>query len=131
MSHANSTMLMATPEARLTGDVGPASAAIGSSFHHRGARQVLDQPDGAAGFEAVLAHHDDALLARESLDDFDEAGVREASANGASLRLNCDSGFGTATFVTGTFGFVAAGHVVRQITEREHPKGAEAQMRDV
>ncbi len=42
---------------------------------------------------------------------------REANADGKSLRLNCDSGFGTAAFVTGTFGFVAAAHVVRKITE--------------
>ena len=42
---------------------------------------------------------------------------RETDGNGQALRLNCDSGFGTATFVTGTFGFVAAAHVVRKITE--------------
>jgi tRNA A37 threonylcarbamoyladenosine dehydratase len=31
------------------------------------------------------------------------------------LRLDCDSGFGTACFVTGTFGFVAAAHIVRKL----------------
>jgi tRNA threonylcarbamoyladenosine dehydratase len=40
---------------------------------------------------------------------------REANTNGESLKLNCDSGFGTATFVTGTFGFVAAAHVVQKL----------------
>ena len=40
---------------------------------------------------------------------------REASASGQSLKLNCDSGFGTATFVTGTFGFAAAARVVQRI----------------
>jgi tRNA A37 threonylcarbamoyladenosine dehydratase len=34
---------------------------------------------------------------------------------GSSLALDCASGFGTATFVTGTFGFSAAGEVVRRI----------------
>ena len=34
---------------------------------------------------------------------------------GSSLTLDCASGFGTAAFITGTFGFVAAGEVVRQI----------------
>ena len=34
---------------------------------------------------------------------------------GGSLALDCASGFGTATFVTGTFGFAAAGEVVRRI----------------
>jgi tRNA threonylcarbamoyladenosine dehydratase len=33
----------------------------------------------------------------------------------ADLRLDCRSGFGTAAFVTGTFGFAAAGLVVRQL----------------
>lgn len=31
------------------------------------------------------------------------------------LRLDCETGFGTASFVTGTFGFVAASRVVRDI----------------
>ncbi len=31
------------------------------------------------------------------------------------LKLNCDWGFGSAVFVTGTFGFAAAGVVVKQI----------------
>jgi tRNA A37 threonylcarbamoyladenosine dehydratase len=35
--------------------------------------------------------------------------------SGSSLALDCASGFGTATFITGTFGFAAAGEVVRQI----------------
>ncbi len=37
----------------------------------------------------------------------------------ADLKLDCNSGLGTAAFVTGTFGFVAAGLVVRRIAERE------------
>ncbi len=36
---------------------------------------------------------------------------------GENLRLNCDFGFGTATFVTGTFGFAAAGYVVSKLTQ--------------
>jgi tRNA A37 threonylcarbamoyladenosine dehydratase len=35
---------------------------------------------------------------------------------GSDLRLDCESGFGTAVFVTGVFGFVAAGEVVRALT---------------
>lgn len=34
---------------------------------------------------------------------------------GAELRLNCDRGYGTASFVTGAFGFLAASVVVRRI----------------
>jgi tRNA A37 threonylcarbamoyladenosine dehydratase len=36
---------------------------------------------------------------------------------GSALRLDCESGFGTAAFVTGTFGLVAAGEAVRLIAE--------------
>jgi tRNA A37 threonylcarbamoyladenosine dehydratase len=34
---------------------------------------------------------------------------------GSSLRLDCESGYGTASFVTGAFGFAAAGHIVRRL----------------
>jgi tRNA A37 threonylcarbamoyladenosine dehydratase len=34
---------------------------------------------------------------------------------GSSLKLDCATGFGTATFVTGAFGFAAAGEVVRRL----------------
>ncbi|MEM7010323.1 MAG: tRNA cyclic N6-threonylcarbamoyladenosine(37) synthase TcdA [Verrucomicrobiota bacterium] len=42
-----------------------------------------------------------------------DGSVCETKEPGGDLRLNCDSGFGTATFVTGVFGFAAAGEVVR------------------
>ncbi|MEM0896883.1 MAG: tRNA threonylcarbamoyladenosine dehydratase [Verrucomicrobiota bacterium] len=38
----------------------------------------------------------------------------------ADLTLNCDSGFGTAAYVTGTFGFAMAGHVVNEIVHSNH-----------
>lgn len=38
---------------------------------------------------------------------------------GSSLALDCESGFGTAVFVTGTFGLVAAGEVVRVLAQGE------------
>lgn len=34
---------------------------------------------------------------------------------GADYRLNCDYGFGSATFITGTFGFFMAARVIRDI----------------
>jgi tRNA A37 threonylcarbamoyladenosine dehydratase len=36
---------------------------------------------------------------------------------GGNLKLDCESGFGTAVFVTGAFGLAAAGEVVRAIAE--------------
>lgn len=38
---------------------------------------------------------------------------------GSNLRLDCASGFGTAVFITGAFGFAAAGEVVRRIALAE------------
>jgi tRNA threonylcarbamoyladenosine dehydratase len=38
-----------------------------------------------------------------------------APTEAADLRLDCESGFGTAAFVTGTFGLVAASRIVRSI----------------
>jgi tRNA A37 threonylcarbamoyladenosine dehydratase len=38
---------------------------------------------------------------------------------GSSLTLDCATGFGTAAFITGAFGFAAAGEVVRQIALAE------------
>ena len=35
---------------------------------------------------------------------------------GGSMKLNCEWGYGSATFVTGAFGFAAAGEVVRRLT---------------
>jgi tRNA threonylcarbamoyladenosine dehydratase len=39
----------------------------------------------------------------------------EPEEGGESITLDCASGFGTATFVTGAFGFAAAGEIVRRI----------------
>ena len=40
---------------------------------------------------------------------------RRERETGESLKMDCASGFGAAAFVTGTFGFAAAGEVVRRI----------------
>ncbi|HSY20310.1 MAG TPA: tRNA threonylcarbamoyladenosine dehydratase, partial [Candidatus Acidoferrales bacterium] len=42
--------------------------------------------------------------------------IRNETEEGA--RLNCNGGLGSATFVTGAFGFAAAGLVVQKIAER-------------
>jgi tRNA threonylcarbamoyladenosine dehydratase len=41
--------------------------------------------------------------------------VTTSRAEAADLRLDCNSGFGTASFVTGSFGLFAASRIVRQI----------------
>ena len=41
---------------------------------------------------------------------------------GSTLRLDCETGYGTACFVTGTFGFAAAGHIVQKIAAGQPPQ---------
>lgn len=41
--------------------------------------------------------------------------VSEEREAGEDYRLNCDAGFGSATFVTGTMGFLLAAEVVRRV----------------
>jgi tRNA A37 threonylcarbamoyladenosine dehydratase len=48
-----------------------------------------------------------------------DGGVCETKEEGSSLAMDCASGFGAATFVTGVFGFAAAGEVVRRIALEE------------
>ena len=45
-----------------------------------------------------------------------DGSVCEAREADSDLRLDCRSGFGTATFVTGTFGFVAAARIIDRLT---------------
>jgi len=51
-------------------------------------------------------------------------GRRERSVAEADLRLNCETGFGTASFVTGTFGFLAAARVIEGLVHPPEPAGA-------
>ena len=46
---------------------------------------------------------------------------RAEAEPGGSLAMDCESGFGSAVFVTGAFGFAAAGEVVRLIAAGEKP----------
>lgn len=45
----------------------------------------------------------------------DDGSVCTSRPDGARLKLDCQSGFGTASFVTGAFGFAAAGWVVSRL----------------
>jgi len=47
-----------------------------------------------------------------------DGSVCEKPDPGSNLRLDCRSGYGTACFVTGAFGFAAAAQVVKLIVER-------------
>jgi tRNA A37 threonylcarbamoyladenosine dehydratase len=49
--------------------------------------------------------------------------VGDQRERGSDLRLNCESGLGTATFVTGVFGFTAASVVVNELSANSVPSG--------
>ena len=48
-----------------------------------------------------------------------DGSVCETREPGGKLRLDCRTGYGTASFVTGAFGFAAAAQVVKRITQTE------------
>ena len=47
--------------------------------------------------------------------------VRSERPSSPDLRLDCTSGYGTASFVTGAFGLAAAAYIVRRLTQAESP----------
>jgi tRNA threonylcarbamoyladenosine dehydratase len=68
--------------------------------------------DRAFGVECVISREEIVYPTKEGSVCTD----RSASTD---LRLDCQSGFGTASFVTGTFGFVAASRLVSRIAGAE------------
>jgi tRNA A37 threonylcarbamoyladenosine dehydratase len=46
---------------------------------------------------------------------WEDGSVCAAPEPGANLRMDCAAGYGAATFVTGVFGFAAAGEIVRRV----------------
>lgn len=67
-------------------------AALGIMSVFSAEATVYPQPDGSVGKKRILAEE--------------------------GTRLNCDGGLGSATFVTGAFGFAAAGWVVKAIAQK-------------
>jgi len=49
----------------------------------------------------------------------EEGCIAERPREGEGVRIDCAAGIGSASFVTGTFGFFAAAEVVRRIVEKE------------
>jgi tRNA threonylcarbamoyladenosine dehydratase len=70
--------------------------------------------DCAFGVECVLSREPQVFPTSEG-------GVCPSRDASSDLRLDCNSGFGTATFVTGAFGFVAARQILQQIVKAPVP----------
>ena len=71
-------------------------------------RHGFPRGDGPFGVECVVSREPVIYPGKDG-------SVCAAPVAGADLRLDCNSGFGTAGFVTGTFGLVAASRIVRSI----------------
>ncbi len=78
------------------------------------------------GVECVLSREPAVYPARDGQ-------VGKTPGAEPDLRIDCDTGFGTASFVTGTFGFVAAGRIIQRIANAggisacpEEPMGEDA-----
>ena len=87
------------------------------------ARQVLQEPvsvglpnsaDVGIGKSVECVYSDEQLVYPGS--DGEVCFAKPAS--GESTRLDCASGFGAATFVTGSFGFVAASRVLARLAKK-------------
>ena len=71
-------------------------------------RHGFPRGESPFGVECVVSREPVVYPVREGADC-------AAPQSTPDLRLDCDIGFGTATFVTGTFGFVAAGRIIQAI----------------
>jgi tRNA A37 threonylcarbamoyladenosine dehydratase len=53
-----------------------------------------------------------------------DGSVSRERESGEDYRLNCDAGFGSASFLTGTVGFFLASRVIQQIAKKKRDAGA-------
>jgi tRNA A37 threonylcarbamoyladenosine dehydratase len=109
LSQASHDKLLAEVRRRLRQDHGfPAGqTAMGVPCVYSVERTVYPQPDGS-----VCEKRSGTGGAPVN------PGEKHTGETPMPLRLNCNDGLGSATFVTGAFGFAAAGLVVREIAER-------------
>ncbi len=84
-------------------------------------RQKHGFPRGRRRWKMPCVYSDEPIIYPSN-----DGGVCAQPEPGSSLRLDCNSGFGTATFVTGTFGFMAASVAINALTQdlNDDPQGS-------
>jgi tRNA threonylcarbamoyladenosine dehydratase len=97
------------------------------SSHDRLLQEVRKKLRTRHGFpRGDLAFGVECVVSRQAVVYPDADGEVGAAAGAEKdLRLDCDTGFGTASFVTSTFGLVAAGRIIQSLAgavELERPK---------
>lgn len=83
----------------------------------RGVRKALRRNHGFPGGEGQVYGIPSIYSAEPQIFPWADGTCRAEPEAGTSLQLDCASGFGAASFVTGTFGFAAAGAVIRRLAE--------------
>jgi len=78
-------------------------------------RHGFPRADEPFGIECVLSR--EPLIFPESACETATPPISRSATEGPDLRLDCDTGFGSASFVTGAFGLVAASRVVKSLVE--------------
>ena len=96
------------------GDLSQASHDKLLSEVRRRLRQEHDFPAGQSAMGVPCVYSVERTVFPQA--DGSVCEMRSEADDGA--RLNCNGGLGSATFVTGAFGFAAAGWVVRKIAEK-------------
>jgi len=90
-------------------------AATGGDLLLRQVRKKLRQSHGWAKGNGQFYGVPAVFSAEPQVFPWSDGSVRCQREEDTNLTLDCASGFGSACFVTGTFGFAAAGEVVRQL----------------
>lgn len=81
----------------------------------RGVRRILRSEYGFPSGEGVPFGVTCVYSAEPQVFPWADGTCRTTAETGGSLKMDCASGFGAATFVTGAFGFAAAAEAVKQI----------------
>ena len=81
----------------------------------RGVRKALRRNHGFAHGENIPFHLSSVWSAEPQIFPWADGTCRAEAESGASLAMDCASGFGAITHVTGAFGFAAAGEAIRII----------------
>lgn len=83
----------------------------------RGVRRKLRREHGFPGGENQVYGIPCVYSAEPQVFPWADGSCRAEPESGGGLKLDCASGFGAASFVTGTFGFAAAGEVIRRLAQ--------------
>jgi tRNA A37 threonylcarbamoyladenosine dehydratase len=95
-----------------TGDLGATSGDMLLKLVRKKLRRAHGWPSGKGHTMGVGA----VYSSEPQVYPWSNGDVRDTAEPGSNLHMDCASGFGAASFVTGAFGFAAAAEIVRRVT---------------